>query len=99
MKINRTGFTAKLAKACASGNAPFMKLEGPHGLPCVPAKGMQRTVFVFGGVGITPALSLARAEQELSGRKVALCLGARSYRSRAGDGDVTGWRYSGAQKW
>ena len=24
--------------------------QGPHGLPCVPAKGMQRTVFVFGGV-------------------------------------------------
>lgn len=74
MKINRTGFTAKLAKACAEGNPPVMQLEGPHGLPCVPAKGMQRTVFVFGGVGITPALSLARAAQEASGRKVALPL-------------------------
>lgn len=78
MKINRSGFTAKLAKACAGGTAPPMKLEGPHGLPCVPAKGMQRTVFVFGGVGITPGLSLAKAASDISGRKVALYWSLRS---------------------
>eukprot|EP00435_Cladocopium_sp_Y103_P033549 s940_g8.t1 len=55
-----------------------MKLEGPHGLPCVPAKGMQRTVFVFGGVGITPGLSLAKAASEHSGRKVAMYWSLRS---------------------
>jgi len=78
MKINRSGFTSKLAKACSGGTAPPMKLEGPHGLPCVPSKGMQRTVFVFGGVGITPGLSLAKAATEHSGRKVALYWSLRS---------------------
>ncbi|CAK9072741.1 unnamed protein product, partial [Durusdinium trenchii] len=78
IKVNRSGFTSKLAKACVDGKGPAMKLEGPHGTPCVPAPGMQRTVFVFGGVGITPGLSLAKAASEASQRKVGLYWSLRS---------------------
>jgi len=80
MKINRSGFTSKMAKLCSpDATPPPMKLEGPYGRPSVPAPGMERTVFVLGGVGITPGLSLAKAAAEAaSGTKVAMYWALRS---------------------
>mmetsp|Transcript_55034 Transcript_55034/g.103124 ORF Transcript_55034/g.103124 Transcript_55034/m.103124 type:complete len:650 (-) Transcript_55034:179-2128(-) len=79
MKINRSGFTSKMAKLCSPDAAPpAMALEGPYGRPSVPAPGMERTVFVLGGVGITPGLSLAKAAAETSGAKVPMFWALRS---------------------
>lgn len=51
-------FTANLAAACKPGGYPSIRLEGPYGTPPLPAPGASAMVFVIGGVGITPALSL-----------------------------------------
>jgi len=51
-------FTANLAAACKSGTCPSISLEGPYGTPPLPAPWASAVVFVVGGVGITPALSL-----------------------------------------
>ncbi|CAE7481829.1 Duox2 [Symbiodinium natans] len=57
-------FTGKLAKACQGPDLPRLKLQGPYGLSRVPSWGRSgisatsRTVFVLGGIGVTPALSL-----------------------------------------
>ncbi|OLP75460.1 hypothetical protein AK812_SmicGene44734 [Symbiodinium microadriaticum] len=55
---------------CQAGKPPAMCLQGPYGCPCAPAKEAQRIVFVLGGVGVTPALSLAAREQA-SGREAS----------------------------
>mmetsp|Transcript_35115 Transcript_35115/g.72192 ORF Transcript_35115/g.72192 Transcript_35115/m.72192 type:complete len:493 (-) Transcript_35115:69-1547(-) len=69
-------FTSQLADCCKVGKAPAMCLQGPYGCPCA-AKEVQRIVFVLGGVGVTPALSLAAREQA-SGRQVDLFWALRS---------------------
>merc|ERR1712129_93245 len=52
-------FTANLAAACKPGGGyPSIRLEGPYGTPPLPAPWASAMVFVIGGVGITPALSL-----------------------------------------
>ncbi|CAE7769833.1 unnamed protein product [Symbiodinium sp. CCMP2456] len=58
MKVH-SGLTDKLAKACQRGLELRLKLQGPYGLPPWPLPGVARMVFVLGGVGVTPALSLA----------------------------------------
>lgn len=70
-------FTSQLADCCQAGKPPAMCLQGPYGCPCAPAKEAQRIVFVLGGVGVTPALSLAAREQA-SGREVDLFWALRS---------------------
>ncbi|CAE7708246.1 unnamed protein product [Symbiodinium necroappetens] len=60
MKVH-SGFTDKLAKACQRGRELRLQLQGPYGLPPWPLPGVARMVFVLGGVGVTPALSLAPA--------------------------------------
>ncbi|CAE7524772.1 tmoF [Symbiodinium sp. CCMP2592] len=70
-------FTSQLAECCQVGKPPAMCLQGPYGCPCQPAKETQRAVFVLGGVGITPALSLATREHT-SGRQVDLFWALRS---------------------
>lgn len=63
--IKVTGkFTQNLAKAFAKGAqaAPKIMLEGPYGIPAVPEPAATgAVVFVVGGVGVTPVLSLAAA--------------------------------------
>jgi len=51
-------FTKKLAQACSSERKPLLQLQGPCGSPPSVAKHAQAVVFVLGGVGVTPALSL-----------------------------------------
>jgi len=52
-------WTARLAAACAGESKPNVWLEGPYGAPCLPDPRLDAAVFVLGGVGVTPALSLA----------------------------------------
>lgn len=68
-------FTTALADACQAGaeSAPKMYLEGPYGIPAVPSKHVTQAVFLIGGVGITPALSLMKAAAQQYGQKP--CLG------------------------
>ena len=71
------GFTDQLAMACRlSSNLTSLKLQGPYGLPAVPTNGIARTVFVLGGIGVTPALSLASVAAEQA--KIALFWSLRS---------------------
>jgi len=58
MKVSGV-FTAKLADACASNTPPAMNIAGPYGAP--PKFGsFDAAVFVLGGVGVTPGLSLVK---------------------------------------
>ncbi|CAE8581951.1 unnamed protein product [Polarella glacialis] len=57
---------------------PSVKLEGPYGIPPVPSSSVDAAVFIFGGVGITPALSLAAEASKFHGVKVPIYWGLRS---------------------
>ena len=71
------GFTDKLAEACRDAKQlPKLKLQGPYGLPAMPLPGITETVFVVGGIGVTPALSLAPAASAHA--KVAMFWSLRS---------------------
>jgi len=74
-------FTEKLAQACSRGTdaAPKIVLEGPYGIPALPEPQTNAAVFVVGGVGVTPALSLARRACEAYGDNVFLYWSCRSH--------------------
>ncbi|CAE6973038.1 unnamed protein product [Symbiodinium microadriaticum] len=76
MKVH-SGFTDKLAKACQRGLELRLKLQGPYGLPPWPLPGVARMVLVLGGVGVTPALSLAPAAAQKA-EKVCIFWSLRS---------------------
>merc|ERR1712066_1002046 len=73
-------FTSQLANACASGTkgAPAMRLQGPFGNPPLPANDIDAVVFVLGGVGVTPALSLVAEASKLCGDQVRVFWNLRS---------------------
>eukprot|EP00929_Paragymnodinium_shiwhaense_P122217 TRINITY_DN9482_c0_g1_i5.p1 TRINITY_DN9482_c0_g1~~TRINITY_DN9482_c0_g1_i5.p1 ORF type:complete len:625 (+),score=82.37 TRINITY_DN9482_c0_g1_i5:197-2071(+) len=68
-------FTSDLAKACSSGSKPAIGLEGPYGRPA-DVKGAP-TIFVVGGVGVTPVLSLLPYAHD-SSQRVGLFWPSRS---------------------
>merc|ERR1712176_199774 len=47
-----------MGESCLSEHKPLLQLQGPCGSPPSSAKNAHAVVFVIGGVGITPALSL-----------------------------------------
>jgi ferredoxin-NADP reductase len=72
-------FTARLANACASDNEPpAMCLQGPFGNPPLPTTDINAVVFVLGGVGVTPALSLVAEASKMCGDQVRVYWNLRS---------------------
>lgn len=72
-------FTAGLAKACECGTHPRVILEGPYGTPPIPSPlTYQAVVFIVGGVGVTPALSLLAEARKSCGHMVAFYWAVRS---------------------
>merc|ERR1712151_593125 len=57
---------------------PSISLLGPFGAPPLPADDIQAAVFVLGGVGITPALSLVKVVSTLCSGRVRIFWGVRS---------------------
>eukprot|EP00401_Gymnodinium_catenatum_P064322 CAMPEP_0117601198 /NCGR_PEP_ID=MMETSP0784-20121206/76899_1 /TAXON_ID=39447 /ORGANISM="" /LENGTH=670 /DNA_ID=CAMNT_0005403893 /DNA_START=72 /DNA_END=2084 /DNA_ORIENTATION=+ len=77
--IKVTGaFTKNLADACQQKKLSSVRLMGPYGSP--PALGnFDAVVFVLGGVGVTPALSLVQeAATKLGGTSFAVYWSVRS---------------------
>lgn len=71
-------FTTKLAELIrTSGESTAIGLEGPYGLPPLPAPALPAVAFVVGGVGVTPTLSMA-AEALRQGAQVRLYWAVRS---------------------
>lgn len=56
-------FTKQLAETDLA--AQTMRLKGPYGAPSLPPNNVDGVVFVLGGTGVTPALSLVRAASKL----------------------------------
>jgi ferredoxin-NADP reductase len=72
-------FTSRLAKACASVNGPpAMCLQGPFGNPPLRMTDINAVVFVLGGVGVTPALSLVAEASKICGDQVRVYWNLRS---------------------
>merc|ERR1712151_550661 len=57
---------------------PSISLLGPFGAPPLPADDIQATIFVLGGVGITPALSLVKVASTSCSGRVRVFWGVRS---------------------
>merc|ERR1711870_32343 len=82
--------TSRLANACALGikGAPAMWLQGPFGKPplpgplprstVLPSNEIDAVVFVLGGVGVTPALSLVAEFSKICGDEVRVYWNLRS---------------------
>lgn len=71
-------FTQRLADAVALGQTPAMRLEGPFGRPPLLSMTFDATVFVLGGVGVTPALSLLKEARRTCGDLVRVYWISRS---------------------
>lgn len=69
--------TQTLARSCREG-APSITLEGPYGRAPLQNLGSLPVVFVVGGVGVTPALSLVKEAMQLADGKVRLFWALRS---------------------
>merc|ERR1712110_841228 len=55
-----------------------VSLEGPYGHPAFPTHGVQAAIFVLGGVGVTPGLSLVEEASKQCGGKVRVYWSVRS---------------------
>merc|ERR1711988_28824 len=71
-------FTRKLSDACMREAMPALELQGPCGHPALPAKDVGAAVFVLGGVGVTPALSLVAEARRVYGDRVRVYWNVRS---------------------
>lgn len=78
MKVTGS-FTSQVAKLSqSSADFPKVSLEGPFGEPPIPTTSADAAVFVLGGVGVTPGLSLVAEAKKLFGSKVYIYWALRS---------------------
>jgi predicted ferric reductase len=69
-------FTKRLAEASLVDER--VRLQGPYGAPALPADDVRGVVFVLGGTGVTPALSLVREASKSFAGKVRVYWNMRS---------------------